>query len=332
MKKLILSALLAISFASCNQTPNGRVYVQPAPQQDVVVTPSTSQIGDQLDLQALGDVVKQSQSAEEIENKLNQSGSINNLDLDGDGQVDYVKVNEVNDNNGRGFIFLVETPNGSEQVAQITLSQSGDLANVNIQGNPTYYGSNNYYSQSHLVRDMLIYNYLFSPYHRPLYVSPYRYGHYPRTYRSYASRGYHSSPRVTTRTTTTRTSRPVTTRSSSYGGSSSYNRSNSSAYRPTTQAGTRARSSYAPTSSQKSFKVTSPAASRPKTSGFGSSSNRSSSSSSYSSRPRSSSSSSYSSRPSSSSSRSSYSSGRSSSSSRSSFGSSSRSSSRSSRR
>lgn len=324
MKKLILSALLAISFASCNQTPNGQVYVQPAPQQDVVVTPSTSQVGDQLDLQALGEVVKQSNSAEEIENKLNQSGSINNLDLDGDGQVDYVKVNEVNDNNGRGFVFLVDTANGPEQVAQITLSQSGDLANVNIQGNPTYYGSNNYYTTSHLVRDMLIYNYLFSPYHRPLYVSPYRYGYYPRTYRSYATRGYHSSPRVTTRTTTTRTSRPVTTRSSSYGGSSSYGRSNSSAYRPTTQAGTRARSSYAPTSSQKSFKVTSPAASRPRTSGFGNSSNRSSSYGS--SRP--SSSSSYSSRPSSSRS-SSYSSGRSSSS-RSSFGSSSRSSSRSS--
>lgn len=310
MKKLILSALLAISFASCNQTPNGKVYVQPAPQQDVVVTPSTSQIGDQLDLQALGEVVKQSKSAEEIENQLNQSGSINNLDLDGDGQVDYVKVNEVNDNNGRGFVFLVDTQNGPEQVAQITLSQSGDLAQVNIQGNPTYYGSNNYYTTSHLVRDMLIYNYLFSPYHRPLYVSPYRYGYYPRTYRSYATRGYHSSPRVTTRTTT-RTTRPVT-RSSSYGNSSSYNRSSGSAYRPTTQAGTRARSSYAPTSSQKSFKVTSPANSRPKTSGFGNSSR----SSSYSSRP-------------SSSRNSSYSSGRSSSS-RSSFGSSSRSSSRSS--
>lgn len=313
MKKLILSALLAISFASCNQSPKGQVYVQPAPQQDVVVTPSTSQIGDQLDLQALGEVVKQSNSAEEIENKLNQSGSINNLDLDGDGQVDYIKVNEVNDANGRGFVFLVDGPNGSEQVAQISLSQSGDLANLNIQGNPTYYGSNNYYTTSHLVRDMMIYNYLYGAYHRP-YYSPYRYGHYPSHYRSYRTSGYHSSPRVVTRTTTTRTtSRPV---SKTYSNSSSYGKSSgSSAYRPTTQAGTRARSASAPTSSQKSFKVTSPSNSRPKTSGFGTS-RSSSSSSSYSSRPRSSSSS--------------YSSGRSSSSRSSSFGSSSRSSSRSS--
>jgi hypothetical protein len=314
MKKLILSAVLAISFASCNQSPNGQVYVQPAQQQDVVVTPTTSQIGDNLDLQALGEVVKQSNSAEEIENKLNQSGSINNLDLDGDGQVDYIKVNEVNDANGRGFVFLVDGPNGSEQVAQISLSQSGDLANLNIQGNPTYYGSNNYYTTSHLVRDMMIYNYLYGGYHRP-YYSPYRYGHYPSHYRSYRISGYHSSPRVVSRTTTTRTtSRPV---SKTYNNSSSYGKSSgSSAYRTTTQAGTRARSSSAPTSSQKSFKVTNSSNSRPKTSGFGTS-RSSSSSSSYSSRPRSSSSSS-------------YSSGRSSSRGSSSFGSSSRSSSRSS--
>lgn len=305
MKKLLLSAVLAISLASCNQTPNGQVYVQPAPQQDVVVTPSTPQVGDQLDLQALGEVVKQSNSAEEIENKLNQSGSINNLDLDGDGQVDYIKVNEVNDANGRGFVFLVDGPNGSEQVAQISLSQSGDLANLNIQGNPTYYGSNNYYSTSHLVRDMMIYNYLYGGYHRP-YYSPYRYGHYPSHYRSYRTSGYHSSPRVVTRTTTTRTTRPVTTRNSSYGNSSSYGRnSGSSAYRTTTQAGTRARGASSATTSQKSFRVTSPSASRPKTSGFG---NRSSSYSS---------------------SGSSFGSGRSSTSRSSSFGSSSRSSSRS---
>lgn len=322
MKKLILSALLAISFASCNQSPKGQVYVQPAPQQDVVVTPSTSQIGDQLDLQALGEVVKQSNSAEEIENKLNTSGSINNLDLDGDGQVDYVKVNEVNDANGRGFVFLVDTPNGSEQVAQITLSQSGDLANVNIQGNPTYYGSNNYYTTSHLVRDMMIYNYLYGAYHRP-YYSPYRYGHYPSHYRSYRTSGYHSSPRVVTRTTTTtRTTRPVT-RSTSYGSSSSSNK-----FRPTTtDAGRRTSQMSSPTRSQKSFRPTTISNSRPKTSGFGSSSRNSSRSSSYGSSSSRPSSSSYgSSRRSSGSS--SYSSGRSSS--RSSFGSSSRSSSRSS--
>ncbi len=321
MKKLLLSAVLLVSLVSCRDT--GKVYVQEplqsqSPTQDVVVTPSSQNIGDNLDLQSLGELVKQCGNAQDIENKLNSDGSINNLDLDGDGQVDYIKVNEVNDAKGRGFIFLVDGPNGGQQVAQITLSQSGDVANLVIQGNPTYYGDAGYYTTSHLVRDMLIMNYLYG-YHRP-YYSPYRYGHYPRYYHSYRSRPYASYRSsyghsgygrggYTTRTTTRTVSRPVT-RTSSYGGSSYGNSSYKS--RAVTPASTRARSLASPTTSQKSFRTTSPANSRPVTSGFGS---RRSSSSSYG--------------GSSSSSRSSSSFGSSSrSSSRSSFGSSSRSSSR----
>src|SRR6478609_166449 len=96
-KKLLLSAVLLVSLASCKDT--GRVYVQEplqsqSPTQDVVVTPASQNIGDNLDLQSLGELVKQSGNAQDIENKLNSDGSINNLDLDGDGQVDYIKVNE----------------------------------------------------------------------------------------------------------------------------------------------------------------------------------------------------------------------------------------------
>ncbi len=319
MKKLLLSAVLVLALVSCKENAS-RVYVQEPvqnSQQDIVVTPTTSNIGENLDLQSLGELVKQSNSAEEIENKLNSSGSINNLDLDGDGNVDYIKVNEVNDGNGRGFVFIIDTPQGSEQVASISLSQSGDVANLTIQGNPSYYGDGGYYTTSHLVRDMMIMNYLYGGYHRP-YYSPYRYGYYPRTYRSYRSvpySSYHSSPRVVTRTTTTTktVSRPTTTKSS-YGNSSYKSK-------PVTASSNRTSTLSSPKTSQKSFKVTSASKSKPVTSGFGSKK----SSSSYSSKPSSSSSSYGSSRKSSGSSYGSGSSSRSSS-----FGSSSKSSSRSS--
>ncbi len=309
MKKLLLSTILVLSLVSCKDS--GKVYVQEPIQrqtQDVVVTPTTSNIGDNLDLQSLGELVKQCGNAQDIENKLNADGSINNLDLDGDGQVDYIKVNEVNNGQGRGFVFLVDGSNGSQQVATITISQSGDVANYSIQGNPTYYGDGGYYASTSLVRDMMIMNYLYG-YHRP-YYSPYRYGHYPRYYHSYRSRpyaSYHSRyghsgygrsyGHTTTRTTTRTVSRPVTR--SSYG--SSYK---------STSASTRTSSLASPSRSQKSFRTTSSSSSRPVTSGFGSSSRKSSSS--YGSSSRSSSSFGSSSR----------------SSSRSSFGSSSRSSSR----
>lgn len=311
MKKLLLGAILVLALASCKEN-SGRVYVQD-PQtsnQDIVVTPTSSNVGDNLDLQSLGELVKQSNSAQEIEQKLNSNGSINNLDLNGDGEVDYIKVNESNDTNGKGFIFLVDTPQGSEQVATITLSQNGDMGSVNIQGNPTYYGSTSYYTSNHLVRDMMIMNYLYSGYHRP-YYSPYRYGHYPSNYRSYRSipySSYQSSPIVVSRTTTTRTTRPS---SNAYSNTKSSYGNSSYKARPVTPASERTRSLASPTTSQKSFKATSPSNSRPSTSGFGnsskSSSRPSSSYSSSSSKPSSSSRSSFgsSSRSSSSSSRSS---------------------------
>lgn len=276
MKKLLLSAILVIALSSCKENSE-KVYVQEPVKNDIIVTPTNSSIGDNLDLQSLGELVKQCNSAEEIENKLNSSGSINNLDLDGDGQVDFIKVNEVNDSNGRGFVFLVDTPNGSEQVATITLSKSGDVANLSIQGNPVYYGNNSYYSSSHLVRDMLIMNYLFSPYHRPLYISPYRYGHYPRTYRTYRSTSRVVNRSTTTTRTTRNVTRPITKSSSSYG-SSTYKS------RPVSSATERVRSLSSPTSSKKSFGVTSSAKSRPVTSGFGNKSSYKSSSSRSSSR------------------------------------------------
>lgn len=85
MKKLLLSAVMVIALSSCKES-TGNVYVQEPIKNDVVVTPSSPNIGDNLDLESLGELVKGCNSAEEIESKLNSSGSINNLDLDGEGK------------------------------------------------------------------------------------------------------------------------------------------------------------------------------------------------------------------------------------------------------
>jgi hypothetical protein len=326
MKKVLLLSL-AILAVGCNNNPNqGQVYVNDVQQSQptVTVTPEVSNLGDNLDLQALGALVQKSQNAQSIEDTLNSNGSINNLDLDGDGNVDYIKVTEYGSGNSRGFSFTVDLPdNQSQEVATIELNKNGNEAQMNINGNQQLYGQNSSY-QSHIsVSDLLIMHYLFS--NHSYYHSPYRYGYYPRYYRSYRSvpmRSYHSrvSPYRTnstiTRTTTRTTSKVV-----------SPNATKSS---PVVSA--RVKSMASPTTSQRSFKATTN--SRPVTSGFKSSntskpvsnSTTRSKSSSFGSSSRSSS------RPSanslgSSKSKSSSSSTRSSSSSRSSFGSSSRSSS-----
>jgi hypothetical protein len=317
---------LVSALVSCNgnsNRSNGNVYVADytPSESSVTVTPEVANLGQGLDLQMLGEMVKNSTNAQDVEDKLNSTGSINNLDLDNDGNVDYVKVTEYGNGNNRGLSFTVDLAGGqTQEIATIQIENgNNNYANMNIQGNQNLYGNDGFYTSRYSVGDILLMHYLFAP-HR-YYVSPYRYGYYPRYYHPYhsvPSRAYHSRVVTSTRTTTIRrTSRPTGSASRSY--SPNANKYSSSVTK-------RATSMARPTTSQRSFTTTSAAKSRPSTSGF-----RSSSSSSYSSSPSRSSSSSYSSSPSRSSSRSSSSFGSSSrsssSSSRSSFGGSSRSSS-----
>ncbi len=313
MKKVLFALCIIATLSSCNERPSnystGQVVVN---EPTVSVTPTLSNLGANLDLQALGELVKNSTTPQDIENKLNTAGSINNLDLNNDGRVDYIKVTEYGDGNTKGFSFTVDlNENETQEVATVEVNKGASDAQMNIQGNQNLYGDNGYYQSHYSLSDLMFINYLYS-YHRP-YYSPYRYGYYPTYYRSYRSSPYstyHSRIVTRTKTTTfTRSVRPTTT--------SKIKSPNATKSSSTVSA--RAKSLAAPTRSQKSFTRTSTANSRPKTSGFKSSSSSSSSStSSY--KPRTSSSSSF------------FKSSSSSSSRRSSFGSSSRSSSSSRRR
>ena len=265
MKKVLFLLTIAIALVSCNGNNNGynqsQVVVQPYQPSQVSVTPEVANLGDNLDLQALGELVKNSTTAQDIEDKLNTTGSINNLDLNNDGSVDYIKVTEYGDANQKGFSFTVDVAEGqTQEIATIEVAKGSNDAQMNIQGNQQLYGNNGYYQSRYSLTDMLIMSYLFRPH--PYYHSPYYYGHYPTYYRSYRSTPYNSyrSRMVsTTKTTTiTRTTRPTTTTRSS---SPNANKSVSSVT-------ARAKSLSTPTRSQKSFTTTSASRQRPSTSGF----------------------------------------------------------------
>ena len=263
MKKLILVlGIILIGYTSCNEQAESQVIVN-QPRTTAVVTPDNGNIGDNLNLQALGELVKKSNNAQEIEEKLNQANSINNLDLDGDGKVDYIKVTEYGQNGIKGFSFTVDLANGQKQeVATVELQQvqGQQNATMNIQGNQTIYGPSAYYSSNYLLTDLLIWHYLWYPHQ--FYCSPWHWGYYPRYYRPYVcvSRGYYSGTvGYMTRTSTIR--RTSVVRSSSI----SPNRSLSSSV-----VSSRVSSMSSPTRSQRSFTTTSN--SRPSTNGFKSSS------------------------------------------------------------
>ena len=284
MKKLFITLVAAIALTSCKDNSNqGQVVVNDYQPSQVSVTPEVANLGDNLNLQALGELVKNSTTAQDIEDKLNTTGSINNLDLNNDGSVDYIKVTEYGDANQKGFSFTVDIAEGqTQEIATIEVAKGSNDAQMNIQGNQQLYGNNGYYQSRYSLTDMLIISYLFRPH--TYYHSPYYYGHYPSYYRSYRSTPYNSyrSRMVsTTKTTTiTRTSRPTTTRSSS-----------PNANKSVSSVTARAKSLSTPTRSQKAFTTTSASRQKPSTSGFRSTTSSSSrkSSSSWGSSSRSSS-------------------------------------------
>ena len=145
---------------------------------------------DNLDLQRVGNVLQRSKSPEEFERYLNEPGGINNLDLNGDGYVDYISVDEYPyyDDYGRGMSFY--TRYGPDQVQELgtVVFYRDDLnapgARILITGNDQIYGDNYYYETNWLDRGIAIASLLFGP-REVVYHSPYYYDYYPPGYAAY---------------------------------------------------------------------------------------------------------------------------------------------------
>src|SRR4051812_12968632 len=74
--------------------------------------------GDNLDLYAVLDLFKSSSSIEAFEKSLNdKSSNVNNLDLDGDEKVDYIRV--VDQRDGDDHAITLRVPVGTEESQDI---------------------------------------------------------------------------------------------------------------------------------------------------------------------------------------------------------------------
>lgn len=195
MKRIALvAALLAavIFLAACNgeQTQQSPVVstdgstITPAPDDQYWAK-------NNFDLQRVGDLVQRSHSPEEFERYLNRPGGINNLDLNGDGYVDYISVREFDDLNDpycRGLSMY--TQYGPDQIQEI-----GDVmfyrddpqypgARILLRGDPRIYGDNVYYETNWLDRSVQLVSSLFGG-NRGVYSTPYYYDNYPTGYETY---------------------------------------------------------------------------------------------------------------------------------------------------
>jgi hypothetical protein len=204
-------------------------------------------VSDGFDLKALPAILKEVNNVEDIEKKLNQPNGINNLDLNNDGEVDYIKVTQIKlqgekiPKGAYGFSLTTEVEKGQNQeIATIEIIPQKEKVKVSTFGNEQIYGKNYGYNSFYSMSSFFLMGYLLNS--RTFYSSPYGYRNYPSSYSSY-SRVNNSD---------------YTRRSSSFSSSATKSSSSpifnkSSAANKTANSGIK-RSLKNPTTSQKAFR------------------------------------------------------------------------------
>lgn len=217
MKKIIPILLAFLMFYSCGKKPKTTVSVQPAAESVNTVD------GENLDLQLVGELYMKSKDAEAFEKKLNDPATkLNNLDLDGNGEVDWITVTEVDsgDPNLRMASLSVNfSETDIEEVATIEVSKTADGGGeVYLTGSESVYGSGAHYQSRMSMSDAILLSYLYSPRYRP-YYSPYYgyarpigYGYSP--YRTVPMTQYRTTTRTVRRSSTSSFSKSTTARKS----------------------------------------------------------------------------------------------------------------------
>ena len=153
--------------------------------------------GDNLNLYSVLDLFQKSETLEQFEKNLNtEELKINNLDLDGDGRIDYIKV--VDHVNGTAHAIVLQdaiNPKETQDVAVIEVERnSNNQINIQIVGdealygkdyivesnastpNPGYAGGGNSNYSTGITYPIV--NFMYTPDY-VVYVSPYSWGYYP---------------------------------------------------------------------------------------------------------------------------------------------------------
>jgi hypothetical protein len=200
---IILLTISFISFSSFSQTENNE--------------PLLGLPGDDLDLYAVLDLFQKSKTIEEFEKSLNdEKAGIVNLDLNNDGNADFIKV--VTEQDGDNFLFILQDPISEKETQDVAvISVSKDAAGkvtmqiigdkdlygkdyvveprteptAAITANPVYVGTDpvtvnvEATTEVVVVESTTVVQYVYSPVYVPYYPT-YYYGYYPHWWRPVA--------------------------------------------------------------------------------------------------------------------------------------------------
>ena len=154
-------------------------------QKKVTVEAANDEISDNLDLKAIGIIFGKAKNLEEFEEMINDwRNPISNLDLNYDGEVDYLRVLESSE--GKTHIIVIQAvlaPDIYQDVATLIATKKKNKPVVQIIGDPYIYGVN-YIVEPVYIYTPVIYNWFWGPAYVRWY-SPYYWGYYPVYYRNY---------------------------------------------------------------------------------------------------------------------------------------------------
>ena len=179
-----------------------------------IVQDSTGLPGDHFSLEGALELFKKAQSPEDFEKLLNQEDSeVNNLDLNEDGQTDYIRVIDTKENDVHALILQVPVnEQESQDIAVIEIEKQGaEEAILQIIGDENVYGEqviaepfevkaeqggdggpNAEIALYRVVVNVWLWpsvRYIYRPGYR-VWVSPWRWGHYPRWYKPWKPRSF----------------------------------------------------------------------------------------------------------------------------------------------
>ena len=169
--KLLFLTLLTIGLTSC------------AAQSQTTVYAKNSDISDNLDLRAVASIFGESANLQDFERRLNDPKyQISNLDLNGDNQVDYLRVIEsVESRTHVVIIQAVLDRDVYQDIATIDVERDNyNKVSVQVVGNTYLYGANYIYEPVYSVAPVIYTSFWVTNY-RP-YYSAWTWNYYPTYY------------------------------------------------------------------------------------------------------------------------------------------------------
>ncbi len=173
MKKIILFATMFLAL----------ITVTLFAQDVTTVEAKDSDISDNLDLEAVASVFGESKDLEEFEKKLNDPElKLTNLDLNEDGEVDYLRVVETSDKDAH--VVAIQAVIGKDQYQDVAtidvVKDDKGETQVQVVGDVYMYGPN-YIVQPVYVHPPIIFTFFWGPLYHP-WRSPFYWGYYPHYY------------------------------------------------------------------------------------------------------------------------------------------------------